>query len=273
MLLWLPLLGSLANFLPLTKYHWVFEFNREIFFFYLIHHLFAVVYLLKTWRSNRLVLSIFFVLILIYSFAIRVPDFTKSVGAGTQIHFSVFDSTQLQKPALPRMHFEIGIGNGDKSQDGPQIYFQGIGNFLELSDYNPGEGARIFKIETTAGPLTLVALNISTPYDKHSIYDRKVILRRINSLFRHPAAELLGPVIIVGNFGAGPLTWDFQQFWQEDNFKMIPLDWGSGLGLPSPQHLYFAYRGIRGINLVPEHGGILIEVPKGKPETVSKDID
>ncbi len=264
-LLWLPLFGSLANFVPLTKYHWLFEFNREIFFLYFIHHLLAIVYLAREWRSKKLSLTVFLFLLGIYSFALRVPQFSALTGRGTQLNFSVLDPKDLKNSNALRYEFEAAIGDGGgHGADGPNeelIYFNGTGSFKELNDFNPGAGVRLFKILTSAGPVTLVILNISTPHDKHRIYDRKVILRRINSLFRHPPTELMGPVLIIGNFGAGPLTWDFQQFWQEDNFKLIPLDWSSGLGLPSSEHIYFAYRGMKGIRLGQKSDGIIIELP------------
>ena len=261
LLLWLPLLGSLANFIPLTKYHWLFEFNREIFFIYLVHHLIAIIWLFRGWRSKKLPLFFLVLLLGTYSFAVRLPQFTELAGKGTQVYFSALKPGQLFQSSSSRYDFEIAIGEGALEDSNDQIYLAGAGTFLELSDYKPGVGVRLFKIDTSVGPVTVVVLNIATPHDKHRIYDRKVILRRINSLFRHPPAELVGPVVIVGNFGAGPLTWDFQQFWQEDNFKMFPLDWSAGLGLPSSEHLYFASRGIKGIRLAQAAEGVTIEFP------------
>lgn len=219
--LWIPLALSLANFVPVTKFHWILEANRELFFIYLLHHVAALaILILHKPKLYKLISIIFTLLICSYCSVFSLPRL--DLGEESDVLITLNEPT---------------------SEDLDGIKISPETAFKELVDLDPGGMVRIGKITIKDRSIVLVVVNIKTPWSKFDIYQRKVLLRRLGSIFRHPPEEVAGSVLMLGNFGAGPFIWDYQQFWREDDFEMIPLNLTSGLGLPSSAHWFLARRG------------------------------
>jgi hypothetical protein len=234
LLFWIPLALSLSNFVPVTKFHWIFEANRELFFFYLLHHLVAIGLLISRKYKHYKITSMLL--------ALPVSSYLSVVS------LPLFDSGEVS---------DVVITLSEPTEADPDgIQISPIDKFVELPDLDPGNMVRIGKVTVNSKSVVLVVVNIKTPWSKFNIFERKVLLRRIGSIFRHPPHEDSGPALLVGNFGAGPLSWDFQQFWREDDFEMIPLSLDSGLGLPSLSHWFLARRGVADL-LVKKEGQTL----------------
>ncbi len=276
--LWLPLIGSLANFVPLTKYHWIFEFNREFFFFYLCHHLLSLLFLWGRWGKNKIPSLLALLLGALYIYSIKLPPLFPGLfkAEGTQISLQSIPAGLQVKPREPQYDYEIDLVANGAGKERGNIHIQGKRNFIELSELDPGVGIRVGQIRTAAGDITLAIVNIDVPWSKKGIFDRKVLLRRLNSIFRHPYLKTQGPkivkkkarlnfasnqIIIVGNFGAASFTWDIQQFWQEDNFEVTPLRWSAALGLPGSSRLFLASRGVKGLVIDALKDQILMSIP------------
>jgi hypothetical protein len=281
-IIWLPLLASLANYVPLTKYHWVFELNREFFFFYLCHHVLVLLFLWGRWRSKWVASLLALSLTFCYGFTLRLPPLFPELfkAEGTQLALRVFPSNDKDiaqtKPTKDHYDYEIGLVFGGEGSNRGNIFIEGQREFTELPNLDPGIGVRVGRIRTVAGDITLAIVNIDVPLNKKGIYERKVMLRRINSVFRHPFLKSDGPriirkkarlnfdkepILLLGNFGASPFTWDVQQFWHEDNFEVTPLRWSAALGIPGKPRLFLANRGVKGIVIDSLKDQVIVSIP------------
>ncbi len=292
LIIWLPLLASLANYVPLTKYHWVFELNREFFFFYLCHHVLVLLFLWGRWRSRWLASILALSLTICYGFTLRLPPLFPELfkAEGTQLTLRVVSSSEIEaankKDAKPKYDYEIGLLVGGKDKNRGKILIEGQREFSELPNLDPGVGVRVGRIRTAAGDITLAIVNIDVPLNKKGIYERKVMLRRINSVFRHPFLKSNGPrivrkkarlnfgkapILLIGNFGASPFTWDVQQFWHEDNFEVTPLRWSAALGIPGKPRLFLANRGIKGIVIDSLKDRVIVSIPPGSLDQLQEE--
>lgn len=225
--------------------HWAFELNKEFCTFYLLHHVLALLYLLSTrkFKSLKLVSSCLALLSINY-FTILASLPQTSIGA-----------------KYPES-LKIGINYANLAE--PNITVTDDFKFEPLPDFNPGAGVLIGKLSRklngSSKSLTLVAINANYPWTAEGIYRRKVTLKRLNNLFRHKQERLDESVIIVGDIGTGPFTWDYRQFFKEGPFTPIQLSLLARFGLSFSEHPVILYRDLGIVSYGRSSNGAIVQV-------------
>jgi len=231
---YLPLLCSLATSSPLTKMHLLLELNREYSSYYLVHHFIVLALLVYLPVEKALKGALAFVCaILIAKYSMQMEWdalLIKSKDSHANLEITLLYSQKELTSC--KDHFA-------ESRTGNMIYVSSDAKiqttlpFREVQEFESNASARVY--EVTLNPekkFTFAAVNTDFPWDSDNIYLRKVILKRLASLFRHD----LTPVIIAGDIGTGPFSWDYRQFKEEGSFALYPLTKAFALGFSLAGH-------------------------------------
>lgn len=220
--------------------HWAFELNKEFCTLYLLHHILGLVYLIsrEKFKERKGLSGIFAVLVVQYLAVLLGP-------------ISFEHKNDFTNPAQIQVDY--------KSQSEPIILSNNL-KFDPLPDLSPGSGVIVGKLSGLEKTLTLVVLDVDYPWTAEGIYRRKVILKRLNNLFRHENALLDGPTIIIGEVSTGPYTWDYKQFFKEGMFRPLPLTLSMRLGLAFIEHPVAYFRDLRIMSYRRSGSSVTLEV-------------
>lgn len=241
--------------------HIIFELNRELSLYYLFFHLLAVLlgFFILSKKSKLFIFEIYALLfLLIFGYSrILYPFFSPDHKISTESNLSKFklvygrlsedenqnlwlyDATydqnpelialsgsvnQVSKRLLDKNHFPFFIVQTGKDGSGVALYSKN--EFFQDLELDFGERVLVVNSQRNGSEnLKIILMNIQISWDQDETYEKKITLKRMASYFRQHQEN----VILLGNFGTTPFTWDYQQFQNEGQFS--DASYGFGLNL------------------------------------------